>query len=229
MDPYEAFYGRKCRTPIHWDGVGERVEMRPKIVRQTAEMVVQIFQRMRTAQSLQKSYADRRRRDLEFAVGDHVFLKVAPMKGVMRFGKKEKLSPRYIGPFEILERVGTLAYRLALPAPLSAVHNVFHVSMLRKYMANLTHVLELEPLQLAGYLSFEERSVRILERQERKLRNRVIPMDKVQWLNHPVEEASWDRESDMLANYPNLFGKPNFGDKILLRGCRIITPRKSTD
>ncbi|XP_073133539.1 uncharacterized protein [Henckelia pumila] len=229
MSPYKALYGRKCRTPIHWDDVGERVEMGPKIVRQTAEMVVQIRQCMRTAQSRHKSYADRRRHDLEFVVGDHVFFKVAPMKGVLRFGKKVKLSPHYIGPFEILERVGTLAYRLALSPHLSAVHNFFHVSMLRKYMANPTHVLELEPLQLAGDLSFVERPIRILERQERKLRNRVIPMVKVQWQNHSVEESTWELEADMQAIYPDLFGKLNFGDEFLFKEGRIVVPRKSTE
>ncbi|KAL5578475.1 hypothetical protein UlMin_020174 [Ulmus minor] len=103
---------------------------------------------MKTAQSRQKSYADRRRRPLEFQVGDLVFLKVAPMKGVMRFGKKGKLSPRYIGPFEILERIGKVAYKLALPSELYTVHNVFHVSMLRKYISDPSHVLESEPIEI---------------------------------------------------------------------------------
>ncbi|XP_073121723.1 uncharacterized protein [Henckelia pumila] len=157
------------------DDVGERVDIGPEIVRLNAEMVVQISQRMRTTQSRQKSYADRRRHDMEFAVGDYMFLKVASMNGVLRSGKKGK-----------------------------------------KYMANPTHVLELKPLQLAKDLSFEERPVRILERKERKLRNRVI--SKVQWQNHLVEQATWETESDLLARYPKLFGKPNFGDEILLRG-----------
>ncbi|XP_073121354.1 uncharacterized protein [Henckelia pumila] len=161
---------------------------------------------MRTAQSLQKSYADRRRRDLEFAVGDHVFFRVAPMKGVMRFGKRGKLSPRFIGPFEILERIGTLAYRVALPPSFAAVHNVFHVSMLRKYISNTSHILDFEPLQLASDLTFEERSVQILACEERRLRTRVIPMVKVWWLNHSKEEATWEAETDMRMRYPDLFG-----------------------
>ncbi|XP_073045811.1 uncharacterized protein [Primulina eburnea] len=109
---------------------------------------------------------------------------VAPMKGVMRFGKKGKLSPRFIGPFEILERVGTLAYRVALPPNLAGVHNVFHVTMLRKYMSNPSHVLNYEPLQLTPHLSFEEKPTKILDRQEKKLRNKVIQLVKVKWLNH---------------------------------------------
>ncbi|XP_073018305.1 uncharacterized protein [Primulina eburnea] len=128
---------------------------------------------MRTAQSRQKSYADQRRRDLEFVVGDHVFEKGAPMKGVMRFGKKGKLRPRFIGPFEILERVGTLAYRVALQPNLAVVHNVLQVSMLRKDMSNHLHVLNYEPLQLTPHLSFEEKTTKILDRQEKRLQNKA--------------------------------------------------------
>ncbi|KAL5546672.1 hypothetical protein UlMin_006359 [Ulmus minor] len=103
---------------------------------------------MKTAQSRQKSYTDKRRRPLEFQVGDLVFLKVAPMKGVMCFGKKGKLSLRYIGPFEILEKIGKVAYKLALPSELSTVHNVFHVSMLQKYISDPSHVLESELIKI---------------------------------------------------------------------------------
>ncbi|XP_073289906.1 uncharacterized protein [Primulina huaijiensis] len=113
------------------------------------------------------------------------------MKGVMRFGKKDKLSHRFIGPFEILEEVGILVYRIALSPNLEGVHNVLHVSMLRKYMSNLSHVLDYEPLQLTPNLSFEERPTQILDRQERKLRNKVNHMVKVKCLNHPEEDATW--------------------------------------
>ena len=207
MAPFEALYGRKCRSPIHWDEVGKRRDIGPDVIEETAELVVKIRDRMKTAQSRQKSYADKRRRDLEFVVGDHVFVKIAPMKGVMRFGKKGKLSPRFIGPFEILERIGTLAYRVALPPALSGVHNVFHISMLRKYMSNPSHVLNYEPLQLTPNMSYEERPVQILARQERRLRNKVIPMVKVKWLNHSEEEATWETERDLKSRYPDLFGK----------------------
>uniref|UniRef100_A0A2N9HS09 Reverse transcriptase domain-containing protein n=1 Tax=Fagus sylvatica TaxID=28930 RepID=A0A2N9HS09_FAGSY len=132
MAPYEALYGRRCRSPICWDEVGERKILGPEIVLKTCEKIELIRERLRVAQSRQKSYADTRRRDLEFEIGDMVFVRVAPMKGVMRFGKKGKLSPRYVGPFEILERVGPVAYKLALPPALSGIHNVFHISMLRR-------------------------------------------------------------------------------------------------
>ncbi|KAA0032883.1 pol protein [Cucumis melo var. makuwa] len=118
--------------------------------------IQKIQARMLTAQSRQKSYADVRRKDLEFKVGDMVFVKVAPMKGVLRFEKKGKLSPRFVGPFEILERIGPVAYRLALPPSFSAVHDVFHVSMMRRYVADPTHVVDFEPLQVSENLSYEE-------------------------------------------------------------------------
>jgi len=125
MAPYEALYGRRCRSPVHWYETREKELVSTDFIRRTTEAVKLIRQRMETAFSRQKSYADKRRRPLEFQVGDLVFLKIAPFKGVMRFGKKGKLSPRYIGPFEILERVGNVAYKLALPQELAYVHNVF--------------------------------------------------------------------------------------------------------
>ena len=125
----------------------------------------------------------------------------------MRFGKKGKLSPWYIGPFEILERVGDRAYRLALPPNLLTVHNVFHVSMLRKYIANPTHIIHHEPVEWSPDLSYEEMPIKIIDRQTRKLRSKEINMVKVLWHNHLIEEATWEVELDMLKNHPELFGK----------------------
>ena len=142
MAPYEALYGRPYQSPICWTEVGERSIMSPDLVRDTSEKVDLIRKRLLTAQRLHKSYSDRSRRPLKFEVGDRVFLKVLPKRGVVRFGKQGKLLPRYIGPFEILERVGIVAYRLTLPPSLSGVHEVFHVSMLRKYIQELTHVVD---------------------------------------------------------------------------------------
>lgn len=207
MAPYEALYGRKCRSPLHWDEVGERIVLGPELVQQSAEVIKRVRERMMTAQSRQKSYADQRRRELEFNVGDHVFLKVAPMKGVVRFGKRGKLNPRYVGPFEILERIGTLAYRVALPPHLSSVHNVFHVSTLRKYVSDPSHVLNYETQNLAPDMSYEEKPIKIIQREERKLRKRAINMVKVQWANHTEREATWESEDNMRKRYPELFGK----------------------
>ena len=156
MAPYEALYRRRCRSPIHWDEVGEQKLLGPEIIQKMAEVVEQIRQRMRTAQSRQKSYADKRRRPLKFEVGDMVFLKISPMKGIMRFRMKCKLNSRFIGPFKVLKRISDLAYELALPPALSGVHNVFHVSMLRKYMPDPSHILNYELLELRNDLSYEE-------------------------------------------------------------------------
>ena len=114
MAPFKVLYGRPCRSPLCWTEMGESSIMGPDLIRDTSEKMSMIRQRLLTDQSRQKSYADVRRRPLEFEVGDHVFLKVMPKRGVVRFGKRGKLSPRFIGPFEILERIGTVAYRLAL-------------------------------------------------------------------------------------------------------------------
>ncbi|XP_073149378.1 uncharacterized protein [Henckelia pumila] len=209
------------RTPLHWDEIGERAVLGPKIVQQTVDMIAKIRDKMLTAQSRQKSYADRRRRELEFQVGDHVFLKVSPWKGVLRFGKKGKLSPRYIGPFEILDKVGTRAYRVALPPNLEGVHNVFHISMLRKYISNPSHVIRHDPVLWTPDLSYEEIPIQILDTQVQKLRNKEIEMVKVLWRNQLVEEATWETEQDMRSRDPEIFGKSNFEDKILSRRVEL--------
>ena len=177
----------------------------PELIRETSEKVPIIQERMRTAFSRQKSYADPRRRDVQFGVGDHVFLKISPMKGVMRFGKKGKLTPRYIGPFEILDRVGNVSYRLALPPNFGHVHPVVHISMLRKYVPHPSHILQTQEIQVDKDLSYEEVPVAIVDRQIRKLRNKEIAMVKVQWRNHKVEECTWESEQSMKDKYPQLF------------------------
>ena len=145
---------------------------------------------MSVAQSRQKSYADNRRRPLEFEVGNRVFLKVSPLRGVMRFGKKGKLSPRFIGPFEITQRVGRLAYRIALPPNLVGTHDILHVSMLRKYIANPDVIVEYEPLEIQEGLTNVEEPVKIVDRKDQVLRTKMIPTVKVLWHNLGVEEAS---------------------------------------
>ena len=160
MAPFEALYGRKCRSPLCWTEVGERKLLGPEIVQETTDKIDLIQQRIRTAQSRQKSYADIRRRELEFEEGDHVFLKVSPTRGVQRFGKKGKLSSRFVGPFDILKKVSTTAYMLALPPELSHVHNVFHVSMLRKYIRDPSHIIQYQPLEVQEDLSYVKHRLR---------------------------------------------------------------------
>ncbi|KAK0589416.1 hypothetical protein LWI29_014045 [Acer saccharum] len=205
MAPYEALYGRKCKSPIHWDEVGERKVLGPEIIQQTCEVIEKIRERMKVAQSRQKSFADNRRKHLEFTASENVFLKVTPIKGVMRFGKKGKLSPVFVGPFDILEKIGDLAYRLALPPSLVRVCNVFHLSMLRKYIPDPSHVISYELLQLRGDLTYDETPIRILDRKVQELRTKKITLVKVLWRNYSVEEATWEREDEIRAKYPHLF------------------------
>jgi hypothetical protein len=145
MAPYEALYGKQCISPLCWETLGERSLVGPDWVQQISEKVREICQNILAAQSRQKSYADVRRRDLEFAVGDQVLLRVSPTKGVVWFGVSGKLSPRYIGSFSILAWVGSLDYHMQLPDSMAGVHSVFHVSMLRKFLRDPNHQIELEP------------------------------------------------------------------------------------
>ncbi|TYK24122.1 pol protein [Cucumis melo var. makuwa] len=169
MKPFEALYGKYCRSPVSWGEVGEQRILGLELVQTTNAAIQKIRARMLTAQSRQKSYADERR------------------------------------PFEILERISPVAYRLALPPSFSAVHDVFYVSMLRRYVADPTHVVDFEPLQINEDLSYEEKPVEILAREVKMLRNRAISLVKVLWRNHGVEEATWEREEDMGVQYPELF------------------------
>ena len=145
------------------------------------------------------------RQPLEFEVGDHVFLKVMPRRGVVRFGKSGKLSPRFIGPFEILERVGTVAYRLALQPSMSGVYEVFHVSMLRKYTPDPAHVVDWGQIEVDTDETFEEGPVRIVDSRDQVLRRKTVRLVLVLWRHYGVEESTWERENTMRATYPFLF------------------------
>ena len=205
MAPYEALYGRPCRSPLCWTEVGESSITGPDLIRDTSKKVSLIQQRLLTAQSRQKSYADVRRRPLEFEVGGHVSLKVIPKRGVVRFGKRGKLSPRFIGPFEILERVGTVAYRLALPPSMTGVQEVFHVSMLRKYTPDPAHVLDWGQIEVDIDGTFEEGLVCILDSRDQVLRRKTVRLVRVLWRHYGVEESTWEHEDTMRATYPILF------------------------
>ncbi|XP_070042625.1 uncharacterized protein [Nicotiana tomentosiformis] len=175
----KALYGRRCRSPAGWFEPGEATLLGTDLVRDALEKVKTIKDRLCTTQYRQKSYADRKVRDVAFMVGERVLLRVSPMKGVMRFGKTGKLRPRYIRPFEILERIGEVAYKLAFPPSLSVVHLVFRVSMLRKYYGDSSHVLNFNTVQLDGDLTYIEVPVAILDRQVRKLKSKNIASMKV--------------------------------------------------
>ncbi|GJU47380.1 putative reverse transcriptase domain-containing protein [Tanacetum coccineum] len=195
--PFEALYGRKCRTPIAWAEVGESKLFGPEIVQETTDKIVQIRERLKAARDRQKSYADNRRKPLEFSVGDKVLLKVSPRKGVVRFGKRSKLSPRYVGPFEIVERVGLVAYRLRLPQELVGVHDTFHVSNLKKCLADVTLHVPLEEVKIDDKLHFVEEPMEIMDREVKKLKKRRIPIVKVRWNSRRGPEFTWEREDEM--------------------------------
>ncbi|KAM1011997.1 hypothetical protein FF1_047138 [Malus domestica] len=205
MAPYEALYGRPCRSPICWIDTEDRIVLGPEIIKETTEKVKLIHDRLKTAQSRQKSYADRRRRPLEFHSGDFVFLKVSPQKGIHRFGVKGKLAPRYVGPFKIIGRVGNVAYKLELPPQLGHIHNVFHVSQLKKSAPEIQHIKPWVDLPLEPNRTYVEGPICILDREIKKLRNRSVSLVKVRWQHHGVEEATWELESEMKQRYPHLF------------------------
>ncbi|GJS30371.1 putative reverse transcriptase domain-containing protein [Tanacetum coccineum] len=206
--PFEALYGRKCRSPVIWTEVGESQLIGPEIVQETTEKIVQIRERLKTARSRQKSYADKRRKPLEFQVGDRVLLKVSPWKGVVRFGKKGKLAPRYVGPFEIVECVGPVAYRLKLPQELSCVHDTFHVSNLKKCLAEPDVQVPLDEIEIDENLRFVKEPIEIVERDVKKLKRRRIPLVKVRWNSRQGAEYTWEREDQFRKKYPNLFSEP---------------------
>ncbi|GJS18561.1 putative reverse transcriptase domain-containing protein [Tanacetum coccineum] len=179
--PFEALYDRKCRSPIMWAEVGEGQLIGPELVQETTEKISQIKDRLKAARNRKKSYADKRRKPLEFSVGDYVLLKVSPWKGVVRFRKKRKLAPRFVGPFEIIEKVGPVAYRLDLPEKLDGVHDTFHVSNLKKCLADPTLQVPLDEIQVDAKLNFKEEPVEILEREFKKLKRSRIAIVKVRW------------------------------------------------
>ena len=160
---------------------------------------------MKAAQDRQKSYADNRSTDLEFQVDDWVLLKVLPTRGVESFGKRGKLSPRYIGPYHITRRIGKVAYQLALPAELERYHEVFHMSQLRKRLADPSLIVSTDEVQIGDDLSYEEEPIQILDAKTRDTRNRTVTLVKVLWSRHEAQEATWETLEDMQQTYPNPF------------------------
>ncbi|KAD3640201.1 hypothetical protein E3N88_29424 [Mikania micrantha] len=179
--PFEALYGRKCRSPICWTEVGDNRITGPELIQETTDKIAQIQQRLQATRSRQKSYADKRRKPLEFDVGDRVMLKVSPWKGIVWFGAKGKLAPRYVGPFEITQCIGPVAYRLRLPDELSGVHDVFHVSNLKRCLTDETLIIPLEEIQIDEQLHFIEEPVEIMEREVKKMKRSRIHIVTVRW------------------------------------------------
>jgi hypothetical protein len=187
---FEMLYGRRCRTSLFQNETGERKVFGSDILHEAEKQVRMVRENLRAVQLRQNSYADQRRRELSFEVGDFVYLKVSPMRGLHRFKIQGKLTPRFIGPFKILEKRGEVAYQLELLAQLSDVHDVFYVSQLKKCLCVLEEQIPMEDLDAKEYLSYQEYPVKILETSERITRNKRIKMCKVQWSHHTDEEAT---------------------------------------
>ncbi|GJX04064.1 putative reverse transcriptase domain-containing protein [Tanacetum coccineum] len=203
--PFKALYGRKCHSTIMWVEVGEGRLIGPELVQESTKKISQIKDRLKVARDRQKSYADKRRKPLEFSVGDYVLLKVSPWKGVVRFGKKGKLAPRFVGPFEIVEKVGPMAYWLDLPEELNGVHDTFHVSNLKKCLADPTLQVPLDEIRVDAKLNLVEELVEILEREFKKLKRIRIAIVKVRWNSKRGPEFTWESEDQMKLKYPHLF------------------------
>ncbi|GJT37819.1 putative reverse transcriptase domain-containing protein [Tanacetum coccineum] len=205
--PFDALYSRKCRSPVCWAKVGQVQLTGLEIVQETTKKIIQIKQRIQAARDRQKSYADLKRKPMEFQVGDKVMLKVSPWKGVVRFGKRGKLNPRYVGPFKVLGKVGAVAYKLELPQELSRVHNTFHVSNLKKCYSDDPLAVPLEGLHVDDKLHFVEEPVEIMDREVKQLRRSRVPIIKVRWNSRRGPEFTWEREDQFRKKYPHLFAK----------------------
>jgi hypothetical protein len=190
MSPFEALYGRNCRTPLHWDQPCERQIFSPEILLEAKENIKMVRENLKAAQSKQRSYDDTRRRELSFEVGDYVYLKVSPIRGTKRFGVKGKLAPRYIGSYQIEARRGEVAYQLSLPENLSAVHDVFHVSQLKKCLRVPEEQLPTKDFEVQEDLTYIEKPTQILETANQVTRRNTIRMCKVKWCHHSEEEEA---------------------------------------
>nr|GFB89263.1 putative reverse transcriptase domain-containing protein [Tanacetum cinerariifolium] len=201
--PFEALYGQKCRSPVCWTEVGEAQILGPELIQETTEKI----ERMQAARDRQKSYADLKRKLMKFQVGDKVMLKVSPWKGVVRFGKRGKLNPRYVGPFKVLERIGDVAYKLDLPEKLSRVHNTFHVSNLKKCHADEPLAVPLDGLHFDDKVQFVEEPVEIVDREVKRLNRSRIPLVKIRWNSKRGPEFTWEHEDQFRKKYLHLFAR----------------------
>ena len=194
----------------------------PDIVKDTKEKVWVIQQRLKVVSDRHKPYANLKRKYIKYEVGNKVFFEVSPWRKILRFGKKRKLSLRFIGPYEILERIGLVAYRLVVPLELAKLYNVFHVSMLRRYRSEESHILPVQDVQVQHDFSYDEEPKAILAREVKQLWNKQVPLVKVLWQYHGIEEATWEPEAIMRIQHPQFFNsRMNFKDEILLRGREL--------
>nr|GEV24200.1 hypothetical protein [Tanacetum cinerariifolium] len=217
--PFEALYGRKCRSPIMWAEVGEGQLIGPELVQETIEKNSQIKDRLKVARDRQKGYSDKRRKPLKFSVGDYVLLKVSYWKGVVRFGKKGKLAPRFVGPFEIIEKVGHVAYQLDLLEELKGVHDTFHVSKLKKCLVDPTLQVPLDEIRVDAKLSFVEEPVEILERVFKKLKQSriaIVKENSKEWTHPSTFHKRYRTLTSAASEIIQFFGWKEVGNHYLL-------------
>jgi hypothetical protein len=188
-----------------WSEVGDRIIEGPDFIKAAEDKIEKIRENLKAAQSCQKSYANKRRRALSIEVGDHVYLKVSPIRGTCRFQVWGKLAPCYIGPFPVVKKVGAVAYKLQLLEDMSDVHDVFHVSQLKKCLRVPKEQVAAETIDLQDDLRYQEVPVKILDTVTRRTRNSDVRICQVQWSRHSEAEATWEREDALRTEFPNLF------------------------
>ena len=174
----------------------------PDIVKDTEEKFWVIQQRLKVVSDRHKPYANLKRKYIKYEVGDKVFFEVSPWRMILRFGKRRKLSPRFIDPYEILERIGLVAYRLVVPPELAKLYDVFHVSMLRRYRSDESHILLVQDVQVQHDFSYDKEPKAILAQEVKQLRNKQVPLVKVLWQYHGIEEATWEPGATMRIQHP---------------------------
>jgi hypothetical protein len=194
MSPFKSLYGRPFRMPLSWSESDKRVIFGLDVMTEAEEKVKQIRANILIVQSYQKSYTDKRHLPLKFEVSDHVYLRVSPIKGVCLFGIKGKLVPRYIGSYPIIDKYGSLSYQVELPSKLSRVHNVFHVSQLKRCLKHPTDVVVEDTIPFEPDLTYKAYLTKILDQQDRVTRNKTTQFYKVQWNDHSEDEATWEHE-----------------------------------
>jgi hypothetical protein len=202
MAPFEVLYGCRCRTPLNWIQLGEKVIFGLDLIEEAKATIRRIQDNLKATKSRQETYANKRRQPLEFEVGDLVYLRVSPVKGVKRFGVKGKLVPRYIGPFSILEKCGSVAYNLDLPPSLVGVHDIFHMSQLNKCLKAHVNVMLPKVTPLEADLSYPKHPIKVLDQKDRVTRHKTIKFFKIQWSNHSEEEATWESEDFLRSRHP---------------------------
>jgi hypothetical protein len=199
----EVLYGCRCRTPLNWIEPGEKVIFAPDLVKEAEATVCHIQDNLKATKSRQETYANKRRRPLEFKVGNHVYLRASPMKGVKRFVVNGKLAPRYIRPFPIVEMCGSVAYKLDLPPSLAGVHDIFHMSQLKKCLKAPVGIVLPKVAPLEADLLYPEHPIKVLVQKDRVTRRKTIKFFKIQWSNHSKEEATWESENFLHSRHPD--------------------------